>query len=169
MGGVASAIGGISAGNKIARNIEDYQAQRDKIQANQDFSKAHMEAGMYAQPGQGASFNAAQTATLEALRQANQEAAQNVTGGASPAAKAAGKAAATSVAGKMMSQAAMQNEQQREQAYAQGQGAMQAWQQQDNQMLKYIADTRQQQAEAIKSAAGGAAGALNALSFGGKW
>lgn len=163
IGGVASAAGAIAAGNLLKKNLNDLQDKRQDVQNNMAFAKAHMEKGMYAQPGQSASFNAAQTATLEALRQANQEAAQNVTGGASQAAKAAAKAKAADVAGNMMTQAALQNEQQREAAYKQGQSDVQSWSNQDTNMLNYITQARTAQAQNIQAAAGGLAQAANSL------
>lgn len=163
IGGVASAAGAIASGNLLKKNLQDALEAREGIQDNMAFAKAHMEKGMYAQPGQSASFNAAQTSTLEALRQANKEAAQNVTGGASQAAKAAAKANAVDAAGNMMTQAALQNEQQREAAYKQGQSDIQSWQQQDTQMMNYINQARTAQAQNIQAAAGGVAQAANSL------
>lgn len=163
LGGITSAIGSIASGNLLNQNIRELREGKAEIDANKALAKAHMENGMYAQPGQSASFNAAQTATLEALRRVNQEAAQDVTGGASEAAKAAAKAKASEVAGNMMTQAALQNEQQREKAYQTGMSEMQSLQQQDMQMQNYINAARNQKAKNIEGAAGGFAGALNEL------
>lgn len=163
LGGLTSAAGAIVSGKLLKQNLEDLKEARQGIQKQQEFSQAHMENGMYAQPGQSASFNAAQTATLEALRQANKEGNQGVTAGASEAAKAAGKAKATEVVGNMMSQAALQHEQQREAAYKTGQSSLQAWQQQDTNMLNYINQARTAQAQNIQAAAGGLAEAANSL------
>lgn len=150
VGGVASAAGGILAGNKMSEADDMFNKRMDQI-------KAHRDKVYYQDPTQTADNQAALTNAREVMKEATDRAAATaaVTGGTEESTALAKKQAAETT-GKMLQQQAVQGAQQREQAWNQAEGQIDAY-------TKYLADSKKAQAQAIAGAAGGLSNAASAL------
>lgn len=150
VGGVASAAGGILAGNKMSEADDIFNKRMDQI-------KAHRDKVYYQDPTQTADNQAALTNAREVMKEATDRAAATaaVTGGTDESVALAKKQAADTVGG-MLQQQAVQGAQRREQAYQNAEGQLDAY-------TKYLADSKKAQAQAIAGAAGNLANTANAL------
>ena len=150
VGGVASAAGGLIAGNKMKEQDELFNNRMRDI-------KAHRDSIYYRDPTQTADNQAALTQAKELMKENVQRTAGTgaVTGG-TPEAEALAKKQGSQVVGNMLQQQAVQGAQQREQVYNNSEQQVDAY-------TKYLADSKKAQAQAIAQAAGGLAGAAGNL------
>lgn len=150
VGGVASAAGGLIAGNKMKEQDELFNNRMRDI-------KAHRDSIYYRDPTQTADNQAALTQAKELMKEGAQRTAGTgaVTGG-TPEAEALAKKQGSQVVGNMLQQQAVQGAQQREQVYNNSEQQVDAY-------TKYLADSKKAQAQAIAQAAGGLAGAAGNL------
>ena len=150
IGGAASAVGGIFAGNKMAEADEMFNKRMDQI-------RAHRDKVYYQDPTQSADNQAALTNARQVMNEQTKRAAATaaVTGGTDESVALAKKQAAETVGG-MLQHQAVQGAQRREQAWNQAEGQLDAY-------SKYLADSKKAQAQAIAGAAGELANTANAL------
>lgn len=150
IGGAASVAGGILSANAAGDAADMYRKRMQEV-------KAHRDNLYYRDPTQSADNQAAVTNARELLNEQTQRAqAAAAMTGATPESVALQKKQASETVGKMLQQQAVNGQQQREQAWNQAEGQVDAY-------TKYLADAKQQQAQAIAGAAGGLAGSATKL------
>lgn len=163
LGGAASAVGGIMAGNAIKQGYEDMQKLYNQRMSE---IKDHRDAVYYQDPNASAGNVAAVTNAQKVLaEQGKRSRATNLVTGGTAESEALAKQQATEAVGNMLQQQATQHEAQKEQAY-------QAADNQLNAFTQYQANAKlgaaQAKAQATQAAFGGLSQAASGLSFGGK-
>ena len=163
IGGVASGVGSILAGNAASKG---YREAQKMYQNRLDEIKAHMNKKYYEDPTQNADNQAARTQAQEILNEQTQRANDSaVVTGATPGAVALQKQAAAATMGNILQQQAAAGAANRENQYQQSQQQVDAF-------TNYLANAKmgqaQAKAQAISGAAGGLSQAAGGLDFGGK-
>ena len=125
MGGVASAAGGIMAGNALKHAYEEQQRMYDQRMSE---VRAHRDAVYYQDPNASAGNQAAVTNAQKVLaEQGKRSRATNIVTGGTDESEALSKQQATEAVGNMMQQQAMQHEVQKENVYGQADQSLNAF------------------------------------------